>query len=263
MQIGWCEALTRSYFVLISEKIRTDIAMKPKSSKEKRQVELTKAVAYFRTSSAANVGPEKDSERRQREAVRSFAKRAEFEVADEFYDAAVSGTDAIEARPGFSALLDRIEGNGVRTVLVEDASRLARSVLVQELAILALKARGVRVLASNGDDLTETDDEMKVAMRQIAGAFAQLEKTRLVKKLRAARERKRATGVKVEGRKRIVERENGDVVVAEAKRLRRRSPKTGQRLSLREIAGELARQGYVSASGHPFSSSVVKSMVER
>ena len=43
----------------------------------------------------------------------------------EFYDADVSGADPIEIRPGFAALLDRIEGNGVRTVVVEDDSRFA------------------------------------------------------------------------------------------------------------------------------------------
>jgi hypothetical protein len=36
---------------------------------------------------------------------------------------------------------------------------------------------------------SNTDDPFKLAMRQIAGAFAQLEKARLVGKLRAARER--------------------------------------------------------------------------
>ena len=47
-----------------------------------------------------------------------------------------------------------------------------------------------KVCAGNAaDDLTESDDEMRVAMRQIVGVFSQLEKTRLVKKLRAARER--------------------------------------------------------------------------
>jgi DNA invertase Pin-like site-specific DNA recombinase len=43
-------------------------------------------------------------------------------------------------------------------------------------------------------------------MRQIAGVFAQLEKSRLVAKLKAARDRKRATGVKVEGRKSLLHR---------------------------------------------------------
>ena len=58
--------------------------------------------------------------------IASFAKRAGFVIADEFYDPAVSGADPIEARPGFAALLDWIESNGVRTVIVEDASRFAR-----------------------------------------------------------------------------------------------------------------------------------------
>ena len=45
---------------------------------------------------------------------------------DEFADVAVSGADPIESREGFARLLDRIEGNGVRVVIIEDASRLAR-----------------------------------------------------------------------------------------------------------------------------------------
>lgn len=45
-----------------------------------------------------------------------------------FEDSAVSGADSIKTRPGFTALLDRIEGNGgVRTVIVEDASRFAQA----------------------------------------------------------------------------------------------------------------------------------------
>jgi hypothetical protein len=42
---------------------------------------------------------------------------------------------------------------------------------------------------ARGDDLTETADPSRVMMRQIAGSFSQYEKTRLVLKLRGARER--------------------------------------------------------------------------
>jgi hypothetical protein len=61
---------------------------------------------------------------------------------------------------------------------------------------------------------------MRVVMRQIAGVFSQLEKTRLVKKLKAARDRKRVHG-KVEGRRSHVELH--PEVVEEAKRLARAS----------------------------------------
>jgi DNA invertase Pin-like site-specific DNA recombinase len=138
--------------------------------------------------------------------------------------------------PGFAELLSRIEGNGVCTVIVEDASRFARDLVAQELGILLLINRGVRVVTANGDDLTDTSDPSRVMMRQIAGSFAQYEKARLVAKLRTARERKRKTAGKCEGRKSWAE--INPELVRQAKRLRRRSPKGHQR-SLRDIAREL------------------------
>ena len=86
-------------------------------------------------------------------------------------------------------------------VLVEDASRFARDLMAQELGLGVLIKLGMRVLTANGDDLTVTDDHMKVAMRQIAGTFAQLEKGRLIAKLKAARDRKREAHGKCEGRR--------------------------------------------------------------
>jgi DNA invertase Pin-like site-specific DNA recombinase len=217
----------------------------------------TDAVAYIRSSSAANVGADKDSDKRQRAAIQGFAQRARFALVAEFNDAAVSGADPIEVRKGFAALLDRIEGNGVRVVIVEDASRFARELMTQELGILALISRGVRVLTASGDDLTDSSDPSRVMMRQIAGAFHQYEKARLVAKLRGARQRKRATGLKVEGRKSWAELK--PELVQEAKRLRRKT-KAGQR-SLRAVAAELASLGHLNERGAVFSPSAVASML--
>ena len=51
--------------------------------------------------------------------------------------------------------------------------------------------RGVRlVTASAGDDLMDSNDLGRKMMRQVAGAFMEYEKARLVGKLRGARERK-------------------------------------------------------------------------
>lgn len=111
--------------------------------------------------------------------------------------------------------------------MVEDASRFARQLIVEEGGIIALIERGVRVLTSSGDDLTETNDPFKIAMRQIAGVFAQREKARLVGKLKAARDRKRAAGLKVKGRKsyREIDNEKHDgKMIAMAKGLRRKTP---------------------------------------
>ena len=106
---------------------------------------LVPAVGYLRTSTLTNVGEGKDSERRQRIAIADYAKRAGYTVADEdwFYDIDVKGADPVTERPGFKAMLDRIAGNGVRTVLVEDASRFARDLIVQLTGHDYLKKVGV------------------------------------------------------------------------------------------------------------------------
>ena len=125
------------------------------------------------------------------------------------------------------------------------------------------RSRGVRVLTSSGDDLTETSDPFKIAMRQIAGVFAQLEKARLVSKLKAARDRKRATGVKVEGRKSYAEMdaaEHGGAMIALARKLRRKSPKAGRR-SLREISVELVNAGFISRTGKPYAPTAIGRML--
>jgi hypothetical protein len=95
-------------------------------------------------------------------------------------------------------------------------------------------------------------------MRQIAGSFAEYEKARLVAKLRAARERKRAASGKCEGRKSWAELK--PELVREAKRLRRRSPKGHQR-SLRDVAAELAKLGFVNERGAEFSASSIVSII--
>jgi DNA invertase Pin-like site-specific DNA recombinase len=225
-----------------------------------KRAEKPKAVAYLRTSSAANVGADKDSDTRQRLAIQRYAASAGLEVVGEFFDAAVSGADPLEIRPGFAALLDTLEGNGTRVVIVEDASRFARDLITQELGILSLIRRGVRVLTSTGDDLTESDDPTRKLMRQVAGAFAEYERARLVAKLRHARDRKRDRGERVEGR--TPAHVLYPAAVAEAKRLRRASPKTGERRSYRDIAAMLAKSGMVTRGGKPFTATAIKRMVE-
>ena len=104
------------------------------------------AVAYFRTSSATNTGADKDSERRQREAVAAYAGTVRVDVVAEFYDAAVSGADAINTRPGFVRLLDYCAEHGVGVVLVENAGRFARDLAVQLAGHQLLRERGIELL---------------------------------------------------------------------------------------------------------------------
>ena len=87
---------------------------------------MTKALGYLRTSSSTNVGADKDSHKRQRAAIEAYAASQGYEIAEDdwFYDAAVKGADAVTERPGFVAMLERIAGNGVRTIICESPVRM-------------------------------------------------------------------------------------------------------------------------------------------
>ena len=49
--------------------------------------------------------------------------------------------------------------------------------------------------------------------------------------------------------------------MAEAKRLHRASPKTGERRSLRQISAELAKLGHLNERGQPFNAASVRAMI--
>jgi DNA invertase Pin-like site-specific DNA recombinase len=218
-----------------------------------------RAVAYLRTSSATNVGG--DSEPRQREAIRSYAGRAGLEVTAEFRDPAVSGADPLDQRQGFTALLAWCTESGVRTIVVENASRFARDLIVQETGHALLKAQGFALIAADDPDAFTVDTPTARMVRQILGAVAEFEKANLVAKLRGARDRaSAAAGRRIEGRKGYAD--TNPELIREAKRLARKSPKTGKARSLREIAEELVQLGYVTGTtGKPFSAAQVQRLI--
>ena len=84
------------------------------------------ALAYLRTSSAANVGTDKDSEKRRRHAIQGFANRAGFGIVEELYDAAVSGADPIETREHRCASGDGISSPPPLDFIIRSYSSPAR-----------------------------------------------------------------------------------------------------------------------------------------
>jgi DNA invertase Pin-like site-specific DNA recombinase len=207
------------------------------------------AFAYLRTSSATNSGPDKDSDKRQRAAIAAFAKSHGYEIVDEFYDAAVSGADPIGERPGFRAMLDRIAGNGVRTIIVESPDRFARDLTVQLTGHDFLKSLEVELIPATAPDFFTEDTPTAVLVRQVLGAIGQFEKTSLVAKLKAARERSGHLG----GRKSYAESKPETVELA--KQLR------ADGLTFREIPGALAAQRHLTSRGKPYAVSAIQSML--
>jgi len=217
---------------------------------------MIKAVAYLRTSSATNTGLDKDSEKRQRLAIDGFAKANKYEIVDYFYDAAVSGTDAIDKRAGFRALLNRLAGNGVKTIICESPDRFARDLAVQLTGQQLLKSLGYDLIPATAPDFFSDETPTARMVMQILGAVAEFERANLVAKLAGARRRKKAATGRCEGRKPL--QQTAPEAVALAKALHR---KRKEKPSLRAIAKELAANGFVNVKGSAYNAKSILSMI--
>jgi DNA invertase Pin-like site-specific DNA recombinase len=211
---------------------------------------VTAAVAYHRTSSAANLGEGKDSLRRQQEAIHAHAVAHRLELVGEFHDAAVSGADHLGDRPGFAAMLAAAAAMGATVILVESASRFARDLIVQETGHALLKAQGLALVAVDDPDAFTADTPTARLVRQVLGAVSEFEKASLVAKLKGARDRKSAAlGRRCEGRKPVPA-----LVVAAARRL-------APGRSLRQVAAELAALGHLGPGGKPYGAGSIAAML--
>ena len=161
------------------------------------------------SSSATNIGADKDSLKRQKEAVANYAKSNKIEIVRKFYDAAVSGADPIDAREGFSDLLAYMSGNGARMILCENASRFARDLTVQLTGHSKLMDLGYELIPVDAPTHFTDDTPTAQMVRSILGAVSEFEKSSLLAKLKAASVRRRKETGRCEGRKPLVETKPG------------------------------------------------------
>jgi DNA invertase Pin-like site-specific DNA recombinase len=154
-----------------------------------------KAFGYLRVSGRSQV--EGDGFPRQKAAIQKWAKANGYHIVQWFVEEGVSGT--LESREALDAMLVALMSNGVDTVIVEALHRFSRDLRVQENLIHQYFTNRFSLISATEPELGN-DDPNRVFMRQIFGAVHQLDKSNLVLKLRAARQRKKATTGRCEGR---------------------------------------------------------------
>ncbi len=106
----------------------------------------------------------------------------------------------LASRPALLEMMEALHSNGVKLVLLEKLDRLARDLMIQETIIGDLRKYGFELVSVIEPDLCQ-DDPTRKLMRQIIGAIAEYEKSMIVSKLRGARQRKKASTGRCEGRK--------------------------------------------------------------
>jgi len=223
---------------------------------------MRKALAYLRVSGRGQI--KGDGFRRQREAIRRYAQAHNIKLVGEYRDEGVSGKKDLADRKGLAALLDRLESNGIRTVLIERADRLARDLMVSEVILGQFRELGVRVIAADGGgELTVgEDDPTRKLIRQVLGAVAEFDKSVTVLKLRAARERIRRRQGRCEGRKPFGSYPGEAETLQRIRQLRRKPPR-GKRASCAKIAAQLNAEGRPTRTGVPWQPRVVYSILKR
>lgn len=219
------------------------------------------AYGYIRVSGKGQITG--DGFARQEKEIRGYARAKGFDIVHIFKEKAVSGTLDETERPAFKEMVSAILDNGVKTIIIEGMDRLARDLQIQTALITYLASKDITLISARTDqDITRAvmEDPMQKALVQIQGVFSELEKNMLVKKLKAARDRKKEKTGKCEGRKSY--QETSPELLAEIKRLRRK-PRNGKRLSLNKTVEALNKKGFKSDTGKNITLPIIKNIIYR
>jgi DNA invertase Pin-like site-specific DNA recombinase len=166
---------------------------------------MISVLSYIRVSGRSQV--EADGPERQRAAIAEFCRVHKLEIHVEFFEKAVSGTVEAVDRKEFGELISHVERHaGIEfAIVVERMDRLARDLMVSEVLLAECRKRRIQVFSADQGQMTDmaadgpSVDPTRILIRQIMGALAQWEKTNLVRKLRAAKQRKKDQGLRCEG----------------------------------------------------------------
>jgi DNA invertase Pin-like site-specific DNA recombinase len=216
---------------------------------------MVRAFGYLRVSGKSQVGG--DGFPRQRAAINAYAKEHDIKIVKWFEERGVSGAKDLDHRPALQELMVALLANGVHVVLVEKLDRLARDLMIQETIIGDLHKRGFELVSVAEPDLCKADPT-RTLLRQMMGAIAQYEKTMIVLKLRAARQRARVSdSTWREGRKPFGSRPGEQTTIARMKALH------GQGLSLLRIAEQLQREGLKPRAADHWQAATIARILKR
>ena len=206
------------------------------------------AIGYRRVSTGqqANSGLGLEA---QQEALVQAAARLQLPLVATFTDAGVSGTAAVEDRPGLFAAIHQLRRGDV--LLVAKRDRLGRDVVLVAMLERVVERRGARIISASGEG--NGDDASALLQRRILDAFGEYERLIIGQRTKAALKAKRQRGERAgtlpygfqlaaDGRQLIKE-------PAEQRALAALRELQDGGATLRTIAAELTRQGFRTRTG--------------
>lgn len=127
----------------------------------------------------------------QREAILKWAQLNGHTVTHFYEEDAVSGKVDGGERPILRSLIEQAGAKRFDGVVVFDATRLARRLLVQETLLSYLWGANLRVFTTTAGELDQNDDDpTRIMIRQILGVIAEFEHRTIVNRLQSGRRAK-------------------------------------------------------------------------
>lgn len=214
----------------------------------------SKCFAYLRVSGKGQI--DGDGFPRQRTAIKSYADTHGLKVIHWFEEQGISGTKDLENRPALQELMIALHANGTKVIIIEKLDRLARDLMVQETIIGDLRKSGFELISVCEPDLC-SDDPSRKLIRQVFGAISEYERSMIVLKLRASRERARIKHGRCEGRKPFGHTADEQATIARMQELREQGRNDLQ------IAAQLTAEGLKPRKADAWSSAVIARILNR
>ncbi len=227
---------------------------------------MANVAAYLRVSTANQAEEDKFGIAAQRESVEGWARQHGDTIVAWFEDDGISGGTL--ARAGLQDLIAAAEGETFSAVLVAKMDRIARDLMAQLWIEKELLKHNVEIISVA--EPFRGQDPANVLFRQVIGAFAQFEKSRIAERMGGGRLAKARTGGYAGGQAPMgyqAQRGQKDLTVNPEKaetvqtlfQLRADHPEW----SLRQLATALNEAGHTTAQNKPFHAIQVQRVLAR
>jgi DNA invertase Pin-like site-specific DNA recombinase len=203
--------------------------------------------------------------RAQSDRIEAWRANHNSEPFQDFFDDGVSGSVPLAKRPQGAALLEALKQEaGERLVVVAKLDRLFRSVADAAMTMDTWSKAGIK-LVSLAENFDMTSPYGK-AMAHIMSALAELERSMIRERTRAALQAKKRRGERVgtvpygstvDGNGKLVDDPQEQAVIAEIKSC------YAAGLRMRRIAQRLNERGFVAKKGGPWGVSSVAAVLKR
>lgn len=231
------------------------------------------AYAYIRVSGLGQA--DKDGPVRQLAEIKSFASANGVNVVGDFSDV-ITGESDSSFRPGWCAMIASMQhlnaqasllpeslGKNIRVdyIIAENMTRLGRSMWTTENLLRDCQSKGIKVLIPSfglKDVVTMEFSPEQVFCRQMLTSASQLEKSYIVGRLKAARDRTKARTGRCEGNKPYGYRKGESEMIFLAFQLFNE-----QKQSYAQVARLLNISGYRTRTGNKWKRSSVQYMLDK